>query len=199
MKVKWLFLTFTIYPLKEPIELKKKEPKPEEKEKNKEEDIKKKKENPFKKFYENQGFDGVIQLVSDGADALRKFGRSFKKHFIINDLLLWGSVSKSHDASATAIEYGEICRKVFPAVGYICSDFKVKRYDVDISPDFLGSRNIANFVFNFSIRPIFIINSAIVMGVRLLFKVVFKLLFQKDKKSNENINESKNIKGGATQ
>ncbi|MDO4846753.1 MAG: DUF2953 domain-containing protein [Clostridiaceae bacterium] len=202
LKVRWLFLTFTVYPLKKPIELKEKETKPEEpqkEEKKPEENINKKKENPFKKFYDNQGFDGVMQLVSDGADAFGKFGRSLKKHFIIDELCLWAVISKNHDAAATAIEYGRVCQKVFPVMGYICSHFKVKRYDVSVEPDFIGSISTAQFVFNFSLRPIFLINASIVMGVRLLFKVVFKVLFQKDKKSSENNNETINFKGGATQ
>jgi hypothetical protein len=199
LKVRWLFITYTVYPLKKPIELKPKEESSDEEEPTTDEEINKKKENPFKKFYENQGFDGVMQLVNDGADALGKFGRSFKKHFIIEDMYLWALISKSHDAAATAIEYGETCQKVFPAFGYICSHFKVKRYDVEIEPDFLGSHSSAQFVFNFALRPIFLINATVVMGVRLLFKVVFKVLFQKDKKSSENNNEIQNDKGGATQ
>lgn len=204
LKIKWLFLSFTVYPLKKPIELKEKQPKPaEEKPKEEpkpEENINKKKDNPFKRFYDNQGFDGVMQLINDGADALGGFGKSLKKHFVIDDLYLWAVISKNHDAAATAIEYGEICQKLYPIFGFICSDFKVKRYDISVEPDFIGSFSSAQFVFNFSFRPIFLINASVVMGVKLLFKVVFKVLFQKDKKkSNENINETNNIKGGATQ
>lgn len=201
LKLKWLFISFTLYPLKKPIEIGSKEPaaKKTEEQKSQTENISKEKKNPFKTFYDNQGFEGVIQLISDTADALGSFGKSMKKHFIIDDLCLWATISKNHDAAATAIEYGQICQKVFPIFGFICSDFKVKRYDVSVEPDFLGSFSSAKFVFNFSFRPIFIINATIVMGVRMLLKVVFKLLFQKEKKGNENINETNNIKGGATQ
>ena len=205
LKVKYLFLSFTVYPLKKPIELKAKEKKADEtkaeteEKKPEEENINKKKENPIKRFYNNQGFDGVMQLVSDAADAFGRFGKSLKRHFIIDDLYLWALISKNHDAAATAIEYGQVCQKVFPVMGYICSNFKVKRYDINVEPDFLGSISQARFVFNCSFRPIFMFNAAIVMGIRLLFKVLFKLLFQKEKKVDENINETTNIKGGATQ
>ena len=205
LKVRWLFLKFTVYPLKKPITIKEKEkPAEEEKEeKPEDENINKKKPNPLKTFYDNQGFDGVMQLVRDGADALAKMGRSFKKHFIIDDLYLWIVVSKNHDAAATAIEYGNVCRKVYPAVGYICSHFKVKRYDVSVEPDYIGSLSTAQFAFNFSLRPIFLINAGIALVFRLLFKVVLKILFAKPKKEqaneNENINDTQNIKGGAIQ
>lgn len=200
LKIRWLFLKFTVYPLKKPItiggkEEKTEEPPPED------ENINKKKPNPFKTFYENQGFEGVMQLVRDSADALGKMGRSFKKHFIIDDLYLWVVVSKNHDAAATALEYGNVCRKLYPALGYISSHLKLKRYDVSVEPDFIGTLSTAQFVFNCSLRPIFLINAGIVLVFRLLFKVVIKILTAKPEKKeaeeNENINNTENIKGGA--
>lgn len=199
VKLKWLFLEFPLYPLKE----KKPKPPKEKEEKTKEEkpdeNINKKKPNPFKTFYDNQGFDGVIKLVKDSADALGTMGRSLKRHFIIDDLYLWIVVSKNHDAAGTAIEYGNICKDIFPSLGFICSTLKVKKYDADIEPDFIGTFSSAQFVFNCSVRPIFLINAGIAFAVRMLNKVVFKVLFAKPKdKSNEN-KDLQNIEGGATQ
>ena len=206
LKVKWLFISYTVYPMKE---TKPKKPKKEKKKKEKpqteeeapvDENINKKKENPLKTFYNNQGFEGVIELVKSGADALGGFMKSFKKHFIIEDLCLWAVISKNHDAAGTALEYGKVCQDVYPSLGYICSNFKVKRYDISIEPDFLGTFSSAQFVFNFSLRPIFLIGAGTVMAVKLAKNVAFKVLFSKPKKeSNENISNSQNIKGGATQ
>lgn len=209
-KLRWSFLNLSIYPLDEKISnllSKFNKPKSEEEtaEKTeepevKEENINKKKPNPFKTFYENQGFDGVKKLITDSADALGDMFGSFKRHFIIDDLYLWIVVSKNHDAAGTAIEYGNICQDVFPALGYICSTVKVKNYDVNIEPDFIGTLSSAQFVFNCSFRPIFYLNAAIAMAFKLLFKVVFKVLFNKPKdESNENNKDIQNIKGGATQ
>ena len=206
LKVKWLFIEISIYPLDEKIikllNKNKKNKKPEEKpaaqeEKNEEEAITKK-ENPFKKFYENQGFDGVIELVNNGADALGSMMKGLKKHFIIDDMYLWITVAKNHDAAGTALEYGNICQKVFPSMGYICSNFNVRRYDIDINPDFIGTLSSAEFVFNFSLRPLFLINTFIAFAFRLLFNVVFKFLFSKPKKDSKN-NELHNTEGGAIQ
>ena len=207
LKIKWLFFQISIYPLDEKIDklinkmTKDKKPKeaPAEPEESKqEEEAITKKENPFKKFYENQGFDGVMELVNNGADALGTMMKGMKKHFIIDDMYLWVTVSKNHDAAGTALEYGNICQKVFPAMGYICSNFKVKRYDIEINPDFIGTLSSARFVFNCSFRPLFLINSAIAFVFRLLFNVVFKFLFSKPKKDTIN-NELQNTEGGAIQ
>ena len=208
-KIRWSFLGLSVFPLDEKIKnlLNKpkksaeenQEKKEEPDKKPKDENINKKKDNPFKVFYNNQGFDGVIRLVNDSADSLGTMFSSFKKHFIIDELDLYIVISKNHDAAATAIEYGNVCKSVFPALGYICSSVKVKKYDVSIEPDFIGTLSSAQFVFKCSFRPIFYLNSVIAMAIKLLFKVVFKVLFSKPKKENDDNEDINNIKGGATQ
>lgn len=206
MEIRWAFLKISLYPLDEKIKKmlnKPKKPKKEKEEPEEEENINKKKPNPFKTFYENQGFEGVKKLINDTADALGTMFKSFKKHFIINNLGLWMVISKNHDAAGTAIEYGNVCKDVYPALGYICSDFKVKNYDISIEPDFIGTFSSAQFVFDCSFRPIFYINAIIAMVFKLVFKVVLKLFSKKNKpneeSSNENTNDLQNIKGGASQ
>ncbi len=206
-KIRWSFFGISVYPLDEKIKKLLNRPKKSAEEdkteqpvkKAEDENINKKKENPFKVFYNNQGFDGVIKLVNDSADALGTMFSSFKRHFIIDDLEIYAVVSKNHDAAATAIEYGNVCKSLFPALGYICSSVKVKNYSVNVEPDFIGTFSSAQFVFNFSFRPIFYLNAVIAMAVKLLFKVVFKVLFSKPKNESGDNVDIKNIKGGATQ
>ncbi len=199
LNVKWLFLKFPIFPMKPKKEKPKKDEKPKDETPQPQNDEmpKPKKPNPFKTFYENQGFDGVMQLVKDSADALGSFGKSLKKHFILNELYLWVIISHNHDAAQTAIQYGEACQSIFPAMGYICSNLKVKKYDVEVEPDFIGSYSTAQFAFSCSVRPIFLVNAAIALAVRMLFKVVLKVLNAKPQKTDENITEPKINEGGA--
>ena len=190
LSVSWLFLHFSIYP----------KPKKEKQEEPAEE--KPKKPNIFKTFYENQGMDGVIKLVKDSADAVGLMMRSVKKHFIIEELYLWIVVSSNSDAAQTALQYGEICEDVFPALGFICSNLKVKKYDASIEPDFIGTFSSAQFKTAFSLRPFFLVGAGIRLVFRLLFKVVLKLLRQKPKKAvvteGDNKTETQNIQGGAS-
>lgn len=192
LNVSWLFLKFQILPAhkKEKVKKEKKnEPKPKKEETT--EEATEKKENIFVRFYNNQGFDGVIQLINNVAFSLEKMMSSFKKHLVLRELYLWMTVSVNHDAAETAIKYGKVCQKVFPAMSYICSTMTVKKYDVEVEPDFLGSKNKAEFAFSVSVRPIFFINAIIVFAFRILFKVVIKFLKgAKDKsENNKNINE----------
>lgn len=196
LNIKWLFVKIDILPVKKKNKPKKEKAPKEKKEKPQteetvEETTTEKKENIFVKFYNNQGFDGVIQLLSNVGKSLGKLMHSFKKHIVLRELYLWMTVTGGCDAAETALEYGRICQKVFPALSFICTNLTVKKYDVEIEPDFLGSKNTAQFAFSVSVRPIFILNALIVLVFRLLIKVVLKFLMGiKDKsKNNENINE----------
>lgn len=199
LSVKWLFLKIDILPTKKKDKPKKEKAPKEKKEKPATEETvsetpTEKKENIFVKFYNNQGFDGVIQLINNVGKALGKLMHSFKKHIVLRELYLWMTVTGGFDAAETALEYGRVCQKVFPTMSFICTNLTVKKYDVEIHPDFLGNKNKAEFTFSVSVRPIFILNALIVLVFRLLIKVVLKFLMGiKDKsKNNENIN-----KGGA--
>ena len=153
------------------------------------------KPNPLKAFWQNEGIDGVIALLKEMARIVSGMFRSVFKHVFIDKLFLQMYIG-SGDAAQTANDYGKVCAEVFPALGAICSVMKVRKYDVDLSPDFLANQNETELHTVITLRPIFVTNAAVVMAVRLLFKVVFKVLFSKPDKSNENRIETK--QGGAS-
>ncbi len=191
LSVSWLFLKFTVFPWKKkekpPKEEKKNDTQEEAPEDNKEGE---KKENIFLTFYKNKGFDGVIELINNAAYSLGRMLNSFKKHIVLRELFLNMTVSVNGDAAATAIQYGRVCQKVFPALSFICSTLPVKKYNAVIEPDYLGSANSAEFSFKISLRPIFFTNALVVFVFRFIFKVGIKFL--KGIKNNKNSD-----KGGA--
>lgn len=200
LSIQWLFLKIQLLPSKKK-EKNEKEKKPKKEKEKKEESApepepeadeqpKEKKDNIIVQFYKNQGFDGVIELINNAASSLGKMFSSFKKHIVIRELYLFMTVTGGCDAAETAMEYGRICQKVFPAMGFICTNLPVKKYDVEIEPDFVGLKNSAQFATSVHIRPIFFINAVIVLVFRLVFKVVLKFLKGiKNKSKNQNINE----------
>lgn len=201
LEISWLFIKIPIIPAKKKDKPKKEKPKKEKKPKEEkeptlesEETPKEKKENIFIKFYNNQGFDGVIQLINNAAYSLEKMFGSFKKHLVIRELYLYMTITGGCDAAETALEYGRMCQKVFPALSYICSQLPVKKYDCEIEPDFIGLKNSAEFALSIHIRPIFFLNAIIVLVFRLIFKVVLKFLKGIKNKSNKNVNKNE---GGA--
>ena len=203
LSVSWLFIKIPILPKKKKDAVKKekkpkkeKAPKEEKVEKEPElesEEQPKEKENIFVRFYNNQGYEGVLQLINNVVASLGKMFNSFRKHIVIRKLYLFMTVTGGCDAAETALKYGETCQKVFPALSLICTTLPVKKYDIEIEPDFLGLKDSAQFDVSVHIRPIFFINAFIVFVIRLLFNVVLKFLLgiiNKSKKENKN-------KGGA--
>lgn len=197
LTVSWLFLKFTVFPRKN-SDNPEKEKKPKKEKKSPEDapenktELKEKKENIFLTFYKNKGFEGVIDLINNAAYSLGRMLNSFRKHIVLKELFLNMTISKNCDAAETAIEYGRVCQKVFPALSFICSTLPVKKYNAVVEPDFLGTKNTAEFSFKVSVRPIFFTNAIVVLAFRLLFRVVIKFL--KGIKKNKNINYDK---GGA--
>lgn len=204
LRVRWLFLRFTVFPRPPEQGKKPKKPKKKKPEKKKvETQGKPKKPNPFRTFYEDQGFEGVLRLLRDGVDAVGGMMKSIKKHLVIEELCLWMTVSQNSDAAATAIKYGQVCAEVFPALGFLCTNLSVKKYDAQVEPDFIGTSSDAQFAASISLRPLFLVNAALVLAFRLLFKVVLKLLRRKPKKAadagkNKNT-EIQNIQGGVSE
>lgn len=175
LDVSWLFIKLHILPKKEKPEKEKPEKPEEEKPPEEPKQETEKKDNIIVNFYNNQGFSGVIQLLRDTVSAINGMFGSIFKHFIFRELKLYLSVGAG-DAAETAILYGKTCSVVFPAMGLITSMCKVKEYDCGVQPNFMGPDKTAVFRAVISMRPIFITNAVIVLGIKLLFKVVFKLL-----------------------
>ena len=101
------------------------------------------------------------------------------------------------DSAETAIKYGKLCAWLYPVLGKLVSTCKVKKYDAEIVPDFLGNKKEATLYTKIRVTPIRITNAAVALCFSLLFKVVFKVLFanEKSKKSKKaasiNAEESK--------
>ena len=190
LDVKWLFIKLHIFPQTEEQkakkeEKKKKKKKPEE-EKKEEDKPSEPKKNIFKEFYENQGFGATVELIQTAASQLGGFLGSIYRAFVIENLKLLLKVSSGDDAAQNAIKYGKVCSAVYPSMGFICSNMKVKKYEVNVVPDFISQENKAQFALSLSVRPIKLTNAVVVLAFRLLFKVLLKLL-KGSKKKNKSV------------
>lgn len=195
LDVQWLFIKLHIFPQTEEQKAKReaKKAKKEEKKKKKTEEEKKEddkpsepKKNIFKEFYENQGFGATVELIQTAAAQLGGFMGSIYRAFVIENLKLLLKVSSGDDAAQNAIKYGKVCSTVYPSMGFICSNMKVKKYEVNVVPDFISQENKAQFALSLSVRPIKLTNAVVVLAFRLLFKVLLKLL-KGSKKKNKSV------------
>lgn len=198
--IKYLFLKFTVVDSSKPPKEKnpKKEkkkpeetPETEQTETDTQQPENKKQGNSFlKQLYIDQGYEGIEKMLLAVRDSLGSFLGKLYKTFTINELYLTMHITGS-DAADTAIKYGKLSAWLFPLLGKIASTCKMKKYDVDISPDFLGVKNEADLYFDVSVVPIRITNAAIVLALQFVFKVLLKVLFS-NKNAKKNININKN-------
>ena len=204
LDIKWLFIKLRIYPedeekrakkeaKKAEKEQKKKNSKQEKPKKEKTEESASPKSNIFKDFYNNQGFAATVNLIRTAAAQLGGFLKGVYRAFVIENLTVLLKVSAGDDAAQTAVKYGKVCSAVYPAMGFICSNMKVKQYDVNVVPDFISAENTATFKLSLSVRPIKLTNVVIVLAFRLIFKVLLKLL-KGSKKNNKFVINT--VKGG---
>jgi len=202
VEASYLFLKFQLYPAPEK---KPKKPKPE-----KEEPEEKKKKEPKPKepggnilarFYKNQGLGGVLELLGAVKDALGGMLGRMWRTIVIHDLYLDISVT-DEDAAATAIKYGRVCAVVYPCMGKICSGMRVRRYDLDVQPDYLALQDKAALYCTLSVRPIDMTNAMVILAAQFAWKVLLKLYkgakSSEDKAPKQQAEQKENIQKGAS-
>ncbi len=134
----------------------------------------------IKQLYLDHGYEGLEKMLRDLGNSLGGFFGKIYKTFTIDELYI-KMVTAGSDAADTAIKHGKLCAWLYPVLGKLVSTCKVKKYDFDISPDFLAPKSTASAFVRLHLRPIKITNGAVVLALQLAFKILFKILFSKKK------------------
>lgn len=190
LSIRYLFIKLDLLPLK-PKAKKEKPPKEKKpKEEVKDDTPKEKKPNPILEMVKANGYDGMMTVLSNLMRILKIYGGKLFKSVIFNEIYLYISVATG-DAASTAIKYGQTCQKVYPIMGFICSNNIVKKYDIDVDTDFLANKTQGEFLFDLQLCIRKILNASIAMVVRLVFGVVITFI-KGGKKPAENQSVNKN-------
>lgn len=134
----------------------------------------------IKQLYLDHGYEGLEKMLRDLGNSLGSFFGKLYKTFTIDELYI-KMITAGGDAADTAIKHGKLCVWLYPVLGKLISTCKVKKYDFDISPDFLAPKSTASAYVRFHLIPIKITNAAVVLALQLVFKILFKILFSKKK------------------
>ena len=173
LSVRYLFIKLNILPLgeKKPKKEKKEKPKKEKPKEPEEEKPKEKKPNPILEMVKANGYDGMMEVLSNFGHILALYGGKLFKSVVFDEIELYITVGTG----------------VYPLLGFICSNNLVKKYDARVEPDFLANQSEGEFYFDFHLIIRKLINSTIGMVFRLLFGVVLKFFTnaKKGKKSTE--------------
>lgn len=140
----------------------------------------------IKQLYLDEGYDGIEKMLLNVGSSLGGFFGKLYKTLTIDEFYLEMKVTGG-DSAETAIKYGKLTAWLFPLLGKIASTCKMKKYNVNVYPDFLANKKEASLYARIHVVPIRITNAAVVLAVQLLFKVLFKIIFakQKSKKSRK--------------
>ena len=185
LSIRYLFVKLDILPVKPKQKKEKppKEPKPEPEKKPEEPKDKVKKPNPLIEMVKANGYDGMMKVLSNFGHIMKIYGGKLFKSVVFDEIYLYIKVATG-DAASTAIKYGETCQKVYPVMGFICSNNVVKKYDIDVDTDFLANKTQGEFFFDIHLCFRKIINASIAMVVRLIFGVVITFIKGGKKKNS---------------
>lgn len=137
-----------------------KKPKPKKEEKPKEETKKEEKPkeekepskpNVFQEVWELRGVDGAVDLLSEFASLIAKFGSGLAKHFIIRNITVVFAVH-GDDAADTAVKFGAANAAIFSSLGVIGKISQIKKQKVTIIPDYTGAIDTQKVYIHFSYR-----------------------------------------------
>lgn len=187
VSIRYLFIKLDLLPVKQGPKKEKapKEKKPKEEKPPKEDTPKEKKPNPILEMVKANGYDGMMTVLTNLVRILKIYGGKIFKSIVFDEMYFYISVATG-DAASTAIKYGQTCQKVYPLMGFICSNNIVKKYDIDVDTDFLANKTQGEFLFDMHLCIRKIINASIAMVIRLIFGVVITFIKGGKKKPAEN-------------
>ena len=140
----------------------------------------------LKQLYIDQGYDGIVKMLQGVKNSLGGFFGKLYRNIVIDELYLT-MITVGNDAADTALKHGKLCAWAYPILGKLISTCKVKKYNFDFTPDFIGVKSNATAYVRLHLTPIKLTNSVVVLAVQLVFKVLFKLLFAKKKSDKSKV------------
>ena len=161
VKIKVLGIPITVFPQKEKPQSEEKKKKP------KEEKEKTGKFSKIKGILESKGLSGLLDFFKELAGVAAGTGKKLFSHLVIYQLSVDISIS-NEDAAKTAIQYGQACAVVYPAMSMITTVAKCKQSHVCVIADFDDKKSKADFRLKAGMRPIFVLTAGISGLIRLI-------------------------------
>lgn len=145
LSVRIAFVKIKILPPKPKKEKPEKKPKKKKKDKKKKNDEKEKKKKPNKltAYVKQKGVSGILNIVKRISKLATGVLKDFFSRLTLTELTVNLKIS-GDTAEDTAVKYGEVCAVFFPALRLITEIVTVKKYDVNVNPDFNDdAKNVA--------------------------------------------------------
>ena len=167
VKIKILGIPITVFPQKEKPQSEEQKVKKKKKKKPEEEKEKTCKFSKIKGILESKGLSGLLDFFKELAGVAAGTGKKLFSHLVIYQLLVDIAIS-NEDAAKTAIQYGQACAVVYPAMSMITTVAKCKQSHVCVIADFDDKKTKADFRLKAGMRPIFVLTAGISGLIRLI-------------------------------
>lgn len=151
----------------------------------------KQKNNFLRTLYDAHGIDGLMLLVHRVFSYIGTFFGDLMHSLVIDELYI-DVMCTRNDAASTAIYYGEVCTGLFPMLGALITKYKVRKYDINVYPDFLAKTSSASFAVSMHLYPIYVVGITMALVFKMLFKVILRLLVKCFLPSKQKVAENKN-------
>ena len=160
VKIKVLGIPITVFPQKEKPQTEVKKVKKGKKKKTEEEKEKTGKFSKIKGILKSEGLSGLLDFFKELAGVAAGTGKKLFSHLIIYQLSVDIAVS-NEDAAKTAIQYGQACGVVYPAMSMVTTVAKCKQSHVCVIADFDNKKMKADFRLKAGMRPFFVLTAGI--------------------------------------
>ncbi len=172
VKIKYLFLSFQIFPVKKKKKQRKTYTKKKKQNPQKADQTNEKQKNSSLSFIKEKGFSGTVTLLKDIINLITQSSRSFLRHLLIYKLDINSAIA-GEDAAQTAMNYGYVCSAVYPAVSFIESHLKKCKYHLNLTANFDSTKTVIDTRVILGIRPIFALHTVLKTLVGII-KVINK-------------------------
>ena len=156
----------------------------------------KQKNNLLKTLYDAHGIDGLMLLVHRVFSYIGTFLGDLMHALVIDELYV-DVMCTRNDAASTAIYYGEVCTGLFPMLGALVTNYKVRKYDINVYPDFLAKTSSASFAVSLHLYPIYVVGITLALVFKMLFKVILRLIVKCFLPSKQKVAENNNKTGSS--
>lgn len=146
----------------------------------------------YQELLKKRGLSGLLSLLSEVTDALKKAGRKFR-HLRVR-LFSFQIAVVGGDAADTAILYGKTCAVVYPAVAAILHVCRYRTYHVEVQPDFTGEKTRIDAQIVLRISALYVVSAA--LGLALDALKIFLKLKQEDAKPASHKTKDSSQEGG---
>ncbi|MBQ3004519.1 MAG: hypothetical protein IJD88_01175 [Clostridia bacterium] len=128
-----------------------------------------------KKSVQKKGLNFTVKEIFELVKSVLQGIVPFFKSFVVSKLELDIICADSEDVSDAATDYGKVCAIVYPVLGFIHSNFKVKKRKerINISCDYLAEKPSVTFDAILSVRVVHVI-SAFMPTIKTAVKQIFK-------------------------